>query len=44
MSEPAILILADSSIFHGTSIGVSGCTTGEVVFKYIYDRVSRDSN
>ncbi|MFD0966937.1 glutamine-hydrolyzing carbamoyl-phosphate synthase small subunit [Seminibacterium arietis] len=32
MSEPAILILADSSIFHGTSIGVSGCTTGEVVF------------
>jgi carbamoyl-phosphate synthase small subunit len=31
-STPAILALADGSIFHGISIGVSGSTTGEVVF------------
>ncbi len=29
---PAILALADGSIFHGESIGVSGQTVGEVVF------------
>lgn len=32
MSTPAILALADGTIFKGTSIGASGCTTGEVVF------------
>src|SRR3712207_3594253 len=32
MSEPAILVLADGSIFHGTSIGAAGHTIGEVVF------------
>ena len=32
MSTPAILALADGTIFKGTSIGVSGSTTGEVVF------------
>lgn len=30
--EPAILTLADGSIFHGISIGANGETTGEVVF------------
>ncbi len=29
---PAILALADGSIFHGTSIGATGHTVGEVVF------------
>jgi carbamoyl-phosphate synthase small subunit len=29
---PAILVLADGSIFYGTSIGVNGSTVGEVVF------------
>lgn len=32
MSEPAILVLADGSVFHGTSIGANGYTIGEVVF------------
>lgn len=32
MSIPAILVLADGSIFHGTSIGYQGQTVGEVVF------------
>lgn len=32
MSEPAILVLADGSIFKGKSIGYSGITSGEVVF------------
>ena len=32
MSTPAILALADGTIFKGTSIGASGSTTGEVVF------------
>lgn len=32
MSIPAILALADGTIFKGTSIGASGSTTGEVVF------------
>lgn len=31
-TTPAILALADGSIFHGTSIGALGHTTGEVVF------------
>ena len=31
-SEPAILALADGSVFHGISIGFSGETVGEVVF------------
>lgn len=30
--EPALLVLADGSVFHGTSIGASGETVGEVVF------------
>lgn len=32
MSEPAILVLADGSVFYGKSIGVKGHTIGEVVF------------
>lgn len=32
MTTPAILVLADGSIFKGTSIGYSGSTSGEVVF------------
>ncbi len=32
MTIPAILALADGSIFHGTGIGAEGATTGEVVF------------
>ncbi|MDO9749918.1 glutamine-hydrolyzing carbamoyl-phosphate synthase small subunit [Glaesserella parasuis] len=32
MSEPAILVLADGSVFHGKSIGYQGHTIGEVVF------------
>lgn len=32
MSEPAILVLADGSVFHGTSIGINGHSVGEVVF------------
>ena len=30
--EPAVLVLADGSIFHGTSIGATGHSIGEVVF------------
>jgi carbamoyl-phosphate synthase small subunit len=30
--EPAVLVLADGSIFHGTSIGAAGHSVGEVVF------------
>jgi carbamoyl-phosphate synthase small subunit len=29
---PAVLVLADGSVFHGCSIGAEGLTTGEVVF------------
>jgi carbamoyl-phosphate synthase small subunit len=29
---PAVLALADGTVFHGTSIGAAGQTTGEVVF------------
>ncbi len=32
MNSPALLALADGSVFHGRSIGASGATTGEVVF------------
>ena len=32
MSEPAILVLADGTVFRGISIGASGRTLGEVVF------------
>ena len=32
MRAPAILALADGTIFHGTSIGADGTTVGEVVF------------
>ncbi|STZ76960.1 glutamine-hydrolyzing carbamoyl-phosphate synthase small subunit [Bergeriella denitrificans] len=32
MTTPAILVLADGSVFHGTSIGYNGSTSGEVVF------------
>ncbi len=31
-STPALLALADGSIFHGVSIGIEGSTVGEVVF------------
>ena len=32
VSSPAILVLADGSVFHGLSIGADGTTVGEVVF------------
>ncbi|MDX1800329.1 MAG: carbamoyl-phosphate synthase domain-containing protein, partial [Marinobacter sp.] len=32
MSTPAILALADGSLFHGIAIGADGETSGEVVF------------
>ncbi|MDO5638532.1 MAG: glutamine-hydrolyzing carbamoyl-phosphate synthase small subunit [Neisseria sp.] len=32
MTTPAILVLADGSVFHGTSVGFHGTTSGEVVF------------
>jgi len=32
LSDIAILVLEDGSVFHGQSIGVQGLTTGEVVF------------
>ena len=32
MTTPALLVLADGSVFHGTSIGYEGSTSGEVVF------------
>lgn len=32
MTTPAVLVLADGSVFKGTSIGVEGQTVGEVVF------------
>ncbi len=32
MSVPAVLALADGSVFRGRSIGIEGSTTGEVVF------------
>ena len=30
--QPAVLALADGSIFHGVGIGAEGSTVGEVVF------------
>ncbi|EGV06138.1 putative carbamoyl phosphate synthase small subunit [Haemophilus pittmaniae HK 85] len=32
MSNQAILVLADGSVFHGTALGATGHTIGEVVF------------
>lgn len=32
MNTPALLVLADGSVFHGTSIGYEGSASGEVVF------------
>ena len=32
MSKPALLALADGSIFRGIAIGADGSTVGEVVF------------
>ncbi|HET9048048.1 MAG TPA: glutamine-hydrolyzing carbamoyl-phosphate synthase small subunit [Chiayiivirga sp.] len=32
MSQAAILVLADGTVFHGTSIGATGLRAGEVVF------------
>lgn len=32
MANPAILVLADGSVFHGVSVGFEGSTSGEVVF------------
>lgn len=32
MSQPAMLVLADGNVFHGTAIGAIGHTIGEVVF------------
>ena len=32
MTTPALLVLADGSVFHGISIGYDGATSGEVVF------------
>lgn len=32
MTKPAVLALADGTVFQGVSIGITGVTTGEVVF------------
>lgn len=32
MTTPALLALADGTVFHGRAVGASGTTTGEVVF------------
>lgn len=32
MNKPALLVLEDGTVFHGTSIGADGCSVGEVVF------------
>ncbi len=32
MHKPALLLLEDGTVFHGVSIGVDGCSVGEVVF------------
>ena len=32
MKVPAVLALADGTVFHGQSIGATGMATGEVVF------------
>ena len=36
-SQPAVLVLADGSVFKGTSIGAEGHSAGEVVFKNLYE-------
>ena len=32
MPPPAVLVLADGSVFKGNGVGASGSTVGEVVF------------
>ena len=32
MDKPAVLALADGTVFHGRSVGADGKTVGEVVF------------
>ena len=32
MNNPALLLLEDGTVFNGTSIGIDGCSAGEVVF------------
>ena len=32
MNQPAILVLADGTLFHGVAIGAEGVAVGEVVF------------
>jgi carbamoyl-phosphate synthase small subunit len=32
VTRPALLALADGSLFHGLAVGADGCSTGEVVF------------
>jgi carbamoyl-phosphate synthase small subunit len=32
VTQPALLALADGTVYRGVSVGVSGCTIGEVVF------------
>jgi carbamoyl-phosphate synthase small subunit len=32
LNKPALLVLEDGTVFHGTSIGADGCSVGEVVF------------
>jgi len=32
LSNPALLLLEDGTVFHGVSIGADGCSVGEVVF------------
>ncbi len=32
LSKPALLLLEDGTVFHGISIGIDGCSVGEVVF------------
>jgi len=32
LNKPALLVLEDGTVFHGTAIGADGCSVGEVVF------------
>ncbi len=32
MTRPALLALADGSLYHGLAVGADGMSTGEVVF------------
>ncbi len=46
-AQPAILVLADGSVFRGLSIGADGITTGEVVFNTAltgYQEILTDSS